>query len=108
MAANSLDAKDGERVALFGVALGADEVPKPKPNADGLLLCCDRLGATPGESVYVGDAPSDGRAARAAGMKSIGVLWGANDEAALAPHFDELVSEVSALADAIRRLLGDS
>ena len=65
------------------VALGADEVPAAKPEADGLLLCCQRLGVEPENSVYVGDSPTDGQAARAAGMKSIGVLWGAGEDAAL-------------------------
>ena len=33
--------------------------------------------------MYIGDSPSDGKAARQAGMRSIGVTWGANGEAAL-------------------------
>ena len=45
------------------VALGADEVPAAKPAADGLLLCCERLGVDPASSVYVGDSPTDGQAA---------------------------------------------
>ena len=45
------------------VALGADEVPAAKPAAEGLLLCCERLGVDPASSVYVGDSPTDGQAA---------------------------------------------
>ena len=45
------------------VALGADEVAAAKPDPDGLLLCCERLGVNPASSVYVGDSPTDGQAA---------------------------------------------
>jgi HAD superfamily hydrolase (TIGR01549 family) len=45
------------------VALGADEVAAAKPDPDGLLLCCERLGVDPASSVYVGDSPTDGQAA---------------------------------------------
>lgn len=105
VAANELDEAPGERLALFSAALGADEVPAAKPAPDGLLLCCERCGVLPAASVYVGDSPSDGVAARAAGMRSVGVLWGANDEAALRSSFDVLVSDVPALTAALRDAL---
>ena len=56
----------------FRIMHGADDVPAPKPAPDGLLLCCRELGQDASQCVYVGDSPSDGLAARAAGMKSIG------------------------------------
>ena len=84
------------------VALGADEVPAAKPEADGLLLCCQRLGVEPENSVYVGDSPPDGQAARAAGLKSIGVLWGAGEEATLTASFDVVVPDVPELIIALR------
>ena len=87
------------------MALGADEVPKAKPAADGLLLCCEKLGVRAEDSVYVGDSPSDGKAARAAGMKSIGVLWGANPESKLKGEFDVLVDDVPALIIELRKML---
>jgi len=105
MSANELDEKPGERIGLFRVALGADEVPKAKPDADGLLLCCEKLRVKAEDGVYVGDSPSDGKAARAAGMKSIGVLWGANGEAALTDHFDVLCEDVPSLIKALRGML---
>jgi pyrophosphatase PpaX len=37
----------------------------------------DRLGAETRETVYVGDSPFDLRAAKAAGVASIAVAWGA-------------------------------
>lgn len=57
---------------------GADNVPAPKPHGDGLLLCCEEIGVEPSECVYIGDSPSDGKAAEAAGMSFIGVSWGSH------------------------------
>ena len=105
MAANELDEVPGQRMGLFGVALGADDVPAAKPAADGLLQCCEALGVAPELSVYVGDSPSDGQAARNAGMRSVGVLWGANPESKLAGEFDVLVDDVPALIIELRKLL---
>lgn len=34
---------------LFSVQLGADDVPAAKPEPDGLLLCCSKLGINPAE-----------------------------------------------------------
>ena len=41
--------------------------------------------------VYVGDSPSDGKAARAAGCKSVGVAWGSHPVENLTPQFDIIV-----------------
>lgn len=105
MDANELSEAPGERIALFRVALGADEVPAPKPAADGLLRCLSELGVEASASVYVGDAPSDGKAAKNAGMRSIGVTWGANSAATLEPSFDVLVDDVGGLTRALRDMM---
>lgn len=55
-------------------------VPKPKPAPDGLLEVCKDLGLSPSDCVYIGDSPSDGVAAKAAGMPAIAVLWGSHGE----------------------------
>jgi HAD superfamily hydrolase (TIGR01509 family) len=58
------------------VVVGGDEVSKPKPAPDGILLTCQRLGLDPGEAAYVGDAPDDLLAACAAGVVAIAASWG--------------------------------
>ena len=92
----------------FDTIHGADSVPAPKPSPDGLLQCAQEIGLDGGEEelariVYVGDAVGDGRAARAAGMVSVGVLWGSNSEEKLrnADTFDYIVGSV----DELRELL---
>ena len=80
-------------------------MPAAKPAADGLYLCAEQLGCVPSDCVYVGDSPSDGKAARAAGMRSIGVLWGANPESKLKDDFDVLCADVPELLKALRGML---
>jgi phosphoglycolate phosphatase len=82
----------------FGSIHGADSVPTPKPSPDGLLQVCQDLGLKPEECVYIGDSPSDAGAAAAAGMPSIGVLWGSNGEEKLrkAP-FSQIIQTVEEL-----------
>jgi phosphoglycolate phosphatase-like HAD superfamily hydrolase len=72
-----------EIYSRFGSIRGADNVPKPKPAPDGLFQVCQDLGLAPEDCVYIGDSPSDGAAAHAAGMPSIGVLWGSHKEESL-------------------------
>ena len=62
---------------------GADTVPAPKPEPDGLYKVCRELGVSPSNAVYVGDSPSDGLAAKASGMHSVGVTWGSHSEESL-------------------------
>jgi phosphoglycolate phosphatase-like HAD superfamily hydrolase len=54
---------------------------------------------------YIGDSPSDGLAARAAGMTGVGVLWGANPRSRLDGYFDVLVTSVAELREALLRIL---
>src|SRR5205807_5253894 len=41
------------------VVVGSDESPRGKPHPDQILLALERLGADPGATAYVGDAPFD-------------------------------------------------
>jgi pyrophosphatase PpaX len=61
---------------FFEVVVGSDDTERHKPHPDPILLALDRLGATPGETAYVGDSPFDIAAAKAAGVTAIAVGWG--------------------------------
>jgi phosphoglycolate phosphatase-like HAD superfamily hydrolase len=84
---------------------GADDVPAPKPAPDGLFQVCKDLSLDPEDCVYVGDSPSDGAAAAAAGMPSIGVLWGSNSrnnlESAPFAHIVTTVDELKAILHSV-------
>ena len=54
-----------------------------KPNPEPLLLALQKLGVSADSCVYIGDAVVDVLAAKAAGMASIAVTWGAGDRADL-------------------------
>ena len=58
------------------VVVGSDEAPRGKPYPDQILVALERLGAEPDDTAYVGDAPFDIAAAKAAGVHAIGVTWG--------------------------------
>lgn len=90
----------------FSSIHGANSVPRPKPFGDGILQCCSEMGLDPSDVIYVGDAPTDAKAAVDAKCRAaIGVLWGSNDEKCLSQEegFDTLVSDVNALESAIRK-----
>jgi pyrophosphatase PpaX len=61
---------------LFETVVGGDETQRHKPDPEPLLLALERLGAHPDEAAYVGDAPFDVRAAKAARIFSVAVTWG--------------------------------
>ena len=89
--------KVNEVSEIFCVQLGADDVPGAKPRPDGLLKCCEQLHSTPFSSVYIGDSPSDGQAARACGMYCIGVTWGSHPLESISSEFDSVAHSVTDL-----------
>jgi phosphoglycolate phosphatase len=63
--------------------VGGDDAPR-KPDPAGLLAIMARAGATPGETVFVGDSRHDLETARAAGVQLVAVTWGLTSRADLA------------------------
>lgn len=53
-----------------------DHVQDRKPHPEGLWLACERLGAAPERTLYVGDHERDIRAGRNAGMPTVAVRYG--------------------------------
>jgi len=60
----------------FDVVVTASDTTEHKPSPVPLHLCLERLGAQAEGSLYVGDAPADITAGRAAGMATAAVAWG--------------------------------
>jgi HAD superfamily hydrolase (TIGR01509 family) len=99
-----LQVNDAELYRRFASIRGADDVPKPKPFPDGLWQICSELGVSADRCVYIGDSPSDGEAAKAAGMSSIGVGWGAHPMDRLSPSFDATANSVDQLMKLLIRV----
>jgi sugar-phosphatase len=57
------------------VLISADDVSRGKPDPEGYLTAAERLGAHPSECVVIEDAPTGLAAAKAAGMRTIGVAF---------------------------------
>jgi pyrophosphatase PpaX len=58
------------------VVVGADSVDRHKPDPAPVQLALSRLGVSADEAVFVGDSPHDISAGNAAGVVTIGALWG--------------------------------
>lgn len=68
---------------VMEVIIGADDVVKPKPDPEPVLLALERLGASPDTTLFVGDSHHDIYSGRAAGVLTAGVTWGPFDRAHL-------------------------
>lgn len=55
----------------FEDVVAFEDYSRPKPDPEPLLMCAKNLGVEPEDTVYVGDAASDLKAARSAGMEFI-------------------------------------
>lgn len=94
---------------LFSVVLAGDDVRYGKPHPEGLERVLDRLGLTPGESLFVGDAVVDVECALATGVPILAVGWGMGEvEELAAAGASEVVPDVSALFERIRRRMETS
>jgi HAD superfamily hydrolase (TIGR01509 family) len=56
--------------------IGGDQIDRPKPAPDGLRAVAARLNLDPTSMAYIGDAPTDLQAAKAAGVWSVAAGWG--------------------------------
>jgi len=61
---------------FFQVMITGDDISKPKPDPEGLLLALDRLALPSEQALFVGDAREDYLMARAAGVPFIGITAG--------------------------------
>ncbi len=67
----------------FAAVIGGDEAPR-KPDPAGVHAIRGRVGASPEDTVFVGDSAVDVATARAAGVPGVFVTWGLGSRDALA------------------------
>jgi len=61
---------------LLDVVVTGDDVARCKPDPEGVHLALNHLGAAAASAVMVGDTAADVRAARSAGLRTVGVTYG--------------------------------
>ena len=74
------------------VLVGMEDTSTHKPDPAPVLLAVERLGGTPDQAVYVGDAVVDMLAGQAAGTATVAVTWGAGHPEALAVAHPDAVA----------------
>lgn len=80
------------------VIVTKDDIPVLKPAPDPLLECLARLKMESTDCIYIGDAPVDIRAGKAAGIATVAVLTGAGSQESLsAEEPDHIIPDVSHL-----------
>jgi pyrophosphatase PpaX len=80
-------------LAPFEIIVGADATTSHKPEPEPLLLGAERLNVPPAGALYLGDAPNDVIAARAAGMHDVWCAWGPFSRDEIAPFSPSYVVE---------------
>jgi AHBA synthesis associated protein len=92
---------------LLDAVVGGDEVPRGKPAPDLVIRALARLRVTPDAAVVVGDAVTDLRSARAAGVTAAAAVWDECRDADLLAAEPDLVlrrpADVLMLCDVDRR-----
>jgi pyrophosphatase PpaX len=80
----------GLRVAgledAFDVVVGSDDVARPKPHPEPVLLALAQAGKPATDAVFIGDSRHDIECGRAAKVKTAAVLWGPFDR----EHLEDL------------------
>jgi len=69
-----------ELLGRFKTVLTYEDIEKPKPDPSSLNMIMKNLGFNTEDTAYVGDTPSDMKAAKNAGVKAIGIDTGNNSE----------------------------
>ena len=77
----------------FDMVLGQSDAIRRKPAPDGPLMIAGKFGVRPEECMYVGDTSTDMKTGKAAGMFTVGALWGFRDRVELNANGADLVAE---------------
>ena len=69
----------------FDVVVGYNSTTRHKPDPEPVLFALNALRAEASEAIFVGDSPHDMFAGNAAGVTTVGALWGPFPRSALSP-----------------------
>lgn len=77
----------------FDIVIGQSEAVRRKPAPDGPLMVAEKFGVRPEECLYVGDTSTDMQTGKAAGMFTVGALWGFRDAEELNGNGADLLAQ---------------
>lgn len=90
---------------FFETIVGMDSCKRHKPDPEPVMIALDRLGYDPSEAWFVGDSIHDMESGNAAGVATVGALWGPFDAGDLAPskpkHLAQRVEDVVGIVTAL-------
>ncbi len=83
---------------LFPVLVGCDTCVNHKPHPEPVQRALALLRVAPGDTIFFGDSPHDVGSGRAAGVRTVGVTWGAFARSAMeASGADVVIDDVTQL-----------
>lgn len=77
----------------FDLVIGQSDAVPRKPAPDGALLAAEKFGVKPEECMYIGDTGTDMKTGKAAGMYTVGALWGFRDAKELTENGADVLAE---------------
>ena len=78
---------------IFDAVIGQSAAIRRKPFPDTALAAAEKIGVLPGECMYIGDSSTDMKTGHAAGMFTVGVLWGYRDRRELTENGADALAE---------------
>jgi len=91
--------------SLVDAIVGADSCPRHKPHPEPVLTALALLGCAAHHAVFVGDSTIDIQAGNAAGVVTVGALWGAcTREALLAASPAHVLADLRELPALVERI----
>jgi len=92
----------GDLGKFFTNIMTYEDIPKPKPAPDSLLKTMEILNKKPEECCYVGDAPSDMKAAKNSNILAIGIPTGFNSKKELLEAgADKIINNIKELPEVL-------
>lgn len=79
----------------FDICLTGDDIRRKKPDPEGFLLAAARLGVPPAQCLVIEDAPNGIKAARAGGMRALGLTSSFNSETLKQAGADWVASDLA-------------
>lgn len=77
----------------FELVIGQSDAIRRKPAPDGALKIAEEFGVKPEECMYIGDTATDMQTGKAAGMYTVGALWGFRDLEELQSNGADIIAE---------------